>query len=214
MPPHLPCPRILILSEPQKEEMEKARVWDLPTRLFHWALVGTVCTGWYLGENRNFSTIQLHFYFGYAVGGLLVFRLIWGMIGPSNVRLSALFPSPRKLRAYLSGIKDRKPGGARGHNPMGALSVLAMLIVLILQVVTGLFSEDDSLFAEGPLAQYVSTEMMQQMTSLHHLTSKLVMLLVVLHLAAILFYFVWKRENLVKPMITGWKKVRRKAEDD
>jgi len=145
----------------------KRKVWDVPTRLFHWALVGTVLTGLYLGEYRSFTTIQLHFYFGYATGGLIAFRLLWGVIGPRPVRLSGLFPSPRALWAYGRNLFVRRPSGVAGHNPVGALSVLAIY------------------------------------------SSRVVMGLIVLHLAAILFYRLWKRENLVTAMITGWKTVRR-----
>jgi len=132
------------------QPLEKRRVWDVPTRLFHWALVGTVVTGLYLGEYRDFSTINLHFYFGYATGGLLAFRLLWGFIGSKPSRLSALFPSPRRLFSYLSTVRKRQPSGVAGHNPLGALSVLAMIAALAVQVTTGLFAEDDGLFAEGP----------------------------------------------------------------
>lgn len=189
---------------------QEARIWDLPTRLFHWALVGTVCTGWYLGEWRSFSTIQLHFYFGYATAALLAFRLIWGIVGPRNVRLPALIPSPSRLRAYLGGVLSREPDDARGHNPLGALSVLAMLAALSVQVGTGLFAEDDALFSSGPFAEYVSGEMRVELTALHHLSSRVIFALVALHLAAIAFHAIWKRENLVRPMITGWKRVRGK----
>ena len=188
-------------------------VWDVPTRLFHWALVGTVLTGLYLGEYRSFSTIQLHFYFGYATGALIAFRLLWGIIGPASVRLGALFPSPKALIAYLGSLFTRRPSGVAGHNPLGALSVLAMLAALITQVVTGLCSEDDGLFLEGPLVEYLDSAMVLQMTAIHHYSSRVVMALIVLHLAAILFYRVWKHENLVTAMVTGWKTVKRDPPD-
>jgi len=188
--------------------MKTARVWDLPTRLFHWALVGTVCTGWYLGEYRSFSTIQLHFYCGYATGALLAFRLLWGLVGPRNIRLSALFPSPRRLRDYLKHVLRRSPSGVAGHNPIGSLSVIAMLLLLLTQVGTGLFSEDDSLFSKGPLANYASEAMRLELTAVHYISSRLILAVVILHVAAILFYYIWKRENLIRPMITGWKSVK------
>ena len=187
----------------------KRKVWDVPTRLFHWALVGTVLTGLYLGEYRSFTTIQLHFYFGYATGGLIAFRLLWGVIGPRPVRLSGLFPSPRALWAYGRNLFVRRPSGVAGHNPVGALSVLAMITALAVQVITGLGSEDDGLFSGGPLVPYLDGGTVLQMTAIHHYSSRVVMGLIVLHLAAILFYRLWKRENLVTAMITGWKTVRR-----
>lgn len=191
------------------ETLEKRRVWDLPTRLFHWALVGTVVTGLYLGEYRGFSTINLHFYFGYATAGLLAFRILWGFIGPQPSRLRALFPSPRTLFAYLGKIGRRQPSGVSGHNPLGGLSVLAMIGALIVQITTGLFSEDDGLFAEGPFTDYISDSTVLTMTSIHHTTSRVILFLIATHIAAILFYWIWKRENLIKPMISGWKWVKR-----
>jgi len=188
---------------------EKRKVWDVPTRLFHWALVGTVLTGLYLGEYRGFSTIQLHFYFGYATGGLLVFRVLWGLFGPAPARLGRLFPSPRALIGYVRHLFDRRPSAVAGHNPVGALSVLAMLAALSVQVVTGLCAEDDGLFSQGPLAEYLDAATVLKMTALHHTSSRVVMALIVLHLAAILFYRLWKHENLVTAMVTGWKTVRR-----
>lgn len=190
-------------------ETERRKVWDLPTRLFHWALAGTVLTGLYLGEYRSFTTIQLHFYFGYATGALIVFRLLWGVVGPRPVRLGALFPSPRALLRYVGGMFARRPSGVAGHNPLGALSVLAMIGALSVQVVTGLGSEDDGLFSAGPLVPYLSDGTVLQMTALHHYSSRVVMALIVVHLAAILFYRLWKREDLVTAMVTGWKTVRR-----
>ncbi len=192
----------------------RRKVWDVPTRLFHWALVGTVLTGLYLGEYREFSTIQLHFYFGYATGALIVFRLLWGIIGPAPVRLSALFPSPKSLFAYLRNLFARRPSGVAGHNPLGALSVLAMLIALSTQVITGLGSEDDGLFSAGPLAEYLDSGMVLKMTAIHHYSSRAVMALIVIHIAAILFYRLWKHEDLVTAMVTGWKTVRDRSPDD
>lgn len=192
---------------------EKRRVWDIPTRLFHWALVGTVVTGLWLGEYRGFETITLHFYFGYATAALLGFRIIWGIFGPKPARLSSLVSGPKRLLSYASTLPRRKPSGTGGHNPIGALSVIAMLVALLVQITTGLFSEDDGLFAEGPFAEYVSDSTVLTMTSLHHTTSRVILALIAIHVAAILFYLLWKRENLIKPMISGWKWVKRDDTD-
>ena len=198
-------------SEPHgsDEPFEKQRVWDVPTRLFHWALVGTVATGLYLGEYRDFSTINLHFYFGYATAALLAFRILWGFVGPQPSRFKPLFPRPKTLFAYLGKVGRRQPSGVAGHNPLGGLSVVAMLAALIVQIVTGLFAEDDGLFAEGPLSEYISDSTVLTMTSIHHTTTRVILGLIALHIAAILFYLLWKRENLIKPMLSGWKWVRR-----
>lgn len=189
--------------------LEQRRVWDLPTRLFHWALVASVATGLYLGEYREFSTINLHFYAGYVTAGLLVFRLFWGLVGTKPARLSALFPSPRRVASYMATIGKRRPSGVAGHNPLGALSVVAMIVALTVQIVTGLFAEDDGLFAEGPFSEYASNSTVLTMTYVHHLSSRVILFLIATHIAAILFYWIWKRENLIKPMISGWKWVKR-----
>jgi cytochrome b len=189
--------------------MREQPVWDLPTRLFHWALVASVSAGWLIGENMSFANIQWHFYLGYATGGLLVFRLIWGVIGPPSARLSALVPSPAALAAYLRDLPKREPTGAAGHAPLGALASLALLTTLSVQVVSGLLSESDDFFTEGPLAAYASSAVIRSAGAVHHTASEVLLYLVGLHVAAIAFYALWKRENLVRAMITGRKPVRR-----
>ncbi len=195
------------------EDCEQQKVWDLPTRLFHWALVGSVATGWLLGEFRTFSTMNWHFYMGYTTAGLIVLRIVWGMIGAQPSRLSALFPAPRQLIVYIRALGQREPGGAPGHSPLGALSVLAMLAALVVQIISGQFAEDDGLFSAGPLASYVEPAMVLKMTAIHSMSSWVVLGLIVLHVAAIIFYKVWKRENLTRAMITGWKTVRVRSGD-
>jgi cytochrome b len=114
----------------------------------------------------------------------------------------------RDIPAYVRLVGRRRPSGLAGHNPIGALSVIAMVLALTAQVVTGLFSEDDALFYSGPLASEVSSDIVGTMTSYHNLFARVVLVLVALHVAAIFFYLVWKRENLVAPMLNGRKWVR------
>lgn len=184
------------------------KIWDPVTRLWHWVFVMVIVTGWGLGEFMDFDTIQWHFYLGYCALGLLAFRLFWGLIGPAPVRLASLFPRPKALITYLGSIANRSPSGTPGHNPVGALSVISMLLAILTQAVSGLFIESDDFFEYGPLAGYVSDAVINRMTWIHHLNSKVILVLVALHVSAIVFYLVWKRENLVKPMITGWKLVK------
>ena len=186
----------------------KTRVWDLSTRVFHWALVLTVSVGWLLGENLSFSNINWHFYLGYATGGLVLFRLIWGIVGPASARLTALFFNPRVVLVYLSTIHRRVPSGLPGHNPLGALSVIALLITLAVQVLTGLFAEADDLFSAGPLSSMVDDRYVLLANAVHETTAKILLVLVALHVTALVFYLIWKRENLIRPMITGLKWVR------
>ena len=190
------------------EGYRREAVWDPVTRLWHWVLVASVITGWSLGEFRTFSIMQWHIYCGYLTGVLLLFRYAWGWAGPVPVRHRTLFASLRGIPAYLRRVGARRPSGVPGHNPVGALSVIAMVLALTAQVVTGLFSEDDALFYSGPLASEVSSDTVVMMTGYHNLFAKVVLVLVVLHVAAILFYLVWKRENLVAPMWHGRKWVK------
>lgn len=192
-----------------QESYEQRKVWDPLIRAWHWLLVITVTAGWLLGQYRDFDTIDYHMYLGYTTGTLLLIRIYWGFAGPGPVRFRALVVSPTDLACYLRGMFRRSPSGVAGHNPVGALSVIAILLSLAVQVITGLFSEDDGLFAEGPLAGLVSSGTRGSIGQIHHLNARILLALAGLHVAAILFYLVWKRENLIKPMITGWKIVRK-----
>ena len=148
------------------EGYRREPVWDPVTRLWHWVLAASVITGWSLGEFRTFSIMQWHIYLGYLTGALLVFRYAWGWAGPAPVRHRTLFASLRGMPAYLRQVGARRPSGVPGHNPVGALSVIAMVLALTAQVVTGLFSEDDALFYSGPLASEVSSDTVVAMTRL------------------------------------------------
>ncbi|MGI9407160.1 MAG: cytochrome b/b6 domain-containing protein [Hyphomicrobiaceae bacterium] len=188
---------------------QRERVWDGPVRLFHWALAVCVITAWYLGYFRSFTTIGWHFYLGYAVAGLLMFRLVWGFIGSPSSRLSALIWPPRKVLAYAGAIGGRTPSNFPGHSPLGSLSVIAMLASLTVQVATGLCASDDALFSSGPLSEYFSSSTVITLTAVHHFNSRILLGLIILHILAIAYYLIWKRENLIVAMITGWKTVSR-----
>lgn len=196
------------MSEEGVTPTELRRVWDLPTRLFHWSLATCVAVGWYLGEYRGFDTIELHFYFGYAIGGLVAFRILWGFVGAPASRLSALLVSPATLLNYLREIGKPRPSYWAGHAPLGSLSVLALLALLVVQASTGLFIEDDALFAGGPLSGSVDAKTQGTLAQIHFIGSRLILAMVALHLLAIAFYSIWKEEDLIGPMISGWKKVR------
>jgi cytochrome b len=196
------------------KELKQRKIWDPVTRLWHWALVISVTAGLLMGEFMSFSNIQWHFYAGYLTGSLLLFRLVWGLIGPEPIRLSRLIPTPSATIVYLKGIGSRSPSGSPGHNPLGSLSVIAIILLLGAQVLTGLFIESDDFFESGPLAHYASEAMVSKMTWLHHLISKGVFGIIAIHISAILFYLIWKRENLIRPMITGLKWVKTDKFDD
>ena len=190
------------------EGLHLEKIWDPVTRLWHWVLVLAISLGWSFGKFMSFDTIQWHFYIGYLVLGLMLFRYLWGFVGPAPIRYRAIIPTLAATLNYLRHIGRRSPSGSPGHNPVGSLSVLAMLIAITAQTVTGLFIESDEFFESGPLAGYVSEAVVNRLTWWHHFNANLILVLVVLHVSAILFYLAWKKENLVKPMITGWKWVK------
>lgn len=187
-------------------------VWDGITRIWHGLLAAAVIAGWILGEFRTFSIMQWHFYTGYCIAGLLVFRIFRGFRGPEPIRFTALVPGPSALVDYLKTLPDRRPSGVRGHAPLGALASLFFLLLLVFQVSTGLFAEDDDLFFEGPLADWVSSDGNRQASSLHRLGAKAVLVMFLLHIGAMLFYWIWKKENLVTAMISGNKLVKHRQD--
>ena len=184
-------------------------VWGPVIRIWHWLLALSVISGWLIGDFRTFYIMQWHFYFGYCTGTLLLFRLYIGIAGTKSVRFSTLIPNYKKLLAYIKTLFDRKPSGIPGHSPLGSIAVIVMLCLLVFQVSTGLFSEDDGLFFEGPLASEVSSSTVGKATSWHHKSARLLLIMFSLHLGVMVYYYFWKKENLVKAMITGKKLVKK-----
>ncbi len=181
---------------------EIVRVWDAPTRLFHWALV-TCFAGLVVSSQIGGAAMVWHFRFGYGVLTLLLFRLVWGFQGGYWSRFATFIYAPIQIWRYLRG--NGAPNQQVGHNPLGALSVFAMLALLAFQVVSGLMS-DDEIAAAGPLTRFVSSEWVSYATYYHKEIGKLALLvLVALHLGAIGFYFFKSGENLVRPMLHGDK---------
>jgi len=177
--------------------IKRIKVWDLPTRLFHWLLALTVAAALVTGEIGG-NLIDWHGRLGLLTVGLVVFRLVWGIVGSTYARFSQFLPTPDAIAAYLKGQWQ-----GLGHNPLGALSVLALLGLVSLQVASGLFANDDIAF-NGPLFDLVSKESSDRLTGIHKAASSLLILVIVLHVGAIAFYARVKKHNLVKPMVTGW----------
>lgn len=178
----------------------RIRIWDLPTRVFHWALVLLVLAAYLTGEEGG-EWIVWHGRIGLAIVGLVVFRLVWGLIGSPTARFAHFVPTPARIRSYLAGTWR-----GLGHNPLGACSVLALLALLGLQFSTGLFANDDASF-RGPLADLVGSSLSDWLTRWHHKVFDALMIFIGLHIAAIVFYALVKKDNLVKPMVHGWKDV-------
>lgn len=179
------------------------RVWDLPTRIFHWGVAALVLAQWCSAE-WNLLSMDWHFRLGYALLALVLFRIAWGFVGSDSARFARFLVGPSRVADYASTLVRRAPSGQPGHNPLGGWAVVALLGVLLAQSVTGLFATDDiSLY--GPLAERVSADLADQMTSIHKSLTDVLVILIGLHLTAMTWYTIWKRDRLVAAMVTGRK---------
>ena len=177
-------------------------IWDPLVRVFHWALVLCVFGAIGLGHFGPLD-MTLHFWLGYSVIGLLAIRILWGFVGTATARFANFVTGPGPVLRYVLTLPARKPSHSRGHNPLGGWSVVAMLVVLCLQVLTGLCTDPDDFINVGPLAQYLPDGWPRLALSWHHKLGWVLIGLLALHIGAIWFYRVWKREDLITPMITG-----------
>jgi cytochrome b len=177
------------------------RVWDAPTRLFHWAIVVLIGASW-LSESLGWMTI--HFISGYSIIALLLFRLAWGFVGSETSRFSHFLKSPMAALRHLAHLHRREPDTGIGHNAAGGWMVLVMLVLLAVQAGTGLCANDDGA-TEGPLFDYVGKAWSDWLSHVHSISFTLIQIAVVLHILAIMAYAVLKRHDLVRPMITGEK---------
>ncbi|MDO9621976.1 MAG: cytochrome b/b6 domain-containing protein [Moraxellaceae bacterium] len=179
--------------------MASVLVWDLPLRVFHWAFALLVIVALFTGDAAG-EWLYWHRLAGLSILWLLVFRLCWGFCGPTYARFSQFAPTPSKLMTYFRG-----EWRGEGHSPLGALSVFAMLFMVLLQVSLGLFARDDTGFM-GPLSALISLNQAEEVTDWHRLSANVVFLLVLLHISAIIYYRLFCQQSLVLPMITGVKK--------
>jgi cytochrome b len=172
------------------------RLWDRPVRSVHWTMVLLVALAWWAVETGHMAW---HYRFGDALLGLLLFRLIWGFVGSSTARFASFVRGPRQVLRYLRG--DRRH--THGHNPLGALSVIALLGILVLQVGLGLFAASPNGSKAGPFAAWVAPGMAHEAAGLHKANFYLLLALIGLHVGAILFYLLSRRDDLITPMLTG-----------
>lgn len=177
--------------------MQRQRVWDLPIRLFHWLLVASIAFAYVSGQLGG-NLIDWHARAGFLILGLVVFRIVWGLVGTPTARFTTFVRGPAAIAAYLRG-----EWRGIGHNPLGALSVLGLLALVGAQAATGLFTNDDIAF-QGPFADWIGKDLSDRFHSWHAWLQNGLLALVVVHVAAIVFYARVRKENLVKPMITGW----------
>lgn len=186
--------------------MKKVRVWDLPTRLFHWSLVTLVVTA-VITQEIGGNAMEWHFRAGYAVLALIAFRILWGLVGSRYARFASFVYGPAAILAYIRNSSQGRKDGLLGHNPLGSLSVFALLANLLAQALTGLYSNDD-IANDGPLVKFISKDLSDQITWFHkEVSGTLLYVLVGLHVTAIVFYVFRKKQNLVGPMISGDQQV-------
>ncbi len=183
------------------------RVWDLPTRILHWGLVAAIAVCWWTGTNND---LEYHLYSGYAALWIVLMRLYWGFFGSSTARFVNFVRGPKAVFAYARTLHRRDSAHSHGHNALGAISVLAMLGMVLAVVGIGLFAVDVDGLYSGPLSVYVDFHTGRHLAHLHYRMFNYLLAVIGLHLLAVAFYYAYKRHNLIFPMISG----KRVAEAD
>jgi len=191
---------------------KSALVWDLPLRVFHWLFACTVIASWYTSDQEH-DLIELHMQLGYFALGLLIFRIIWGVVGTKHARFISFVPKPKQLLAYIKSLKHDRVPASVGHNPLGSLMVVLMIILISLQAISGLFINDD-VFSAGPYNAIASKDVEQVMAFLHHNVFDYMIAAIALHLLAVFYYIRIKKESMIVPMITGKKPAKHINDSD
>lgn len=181
----------------------KVRVWDVPVRLFHWLLLALLGFSWWSGEQGG-SWMEYHGWSGYAILTLLLFRIAWGFVGSDSARFAHFVRSPRVSYAYFRSVLQRQPKAYLGHNPLGGWMILSLLLVLLVQAITGLFGNDDNDF-EAPFSHWVHHSTSSLITALHSYNFDLLLGLIGLHVAAVFTHQLLRRDDMIKAMFTGAK---------
>lgn len=195
------------MTPPEASSMETAladtadlRIWDLPVRAMHWSLVAGIAVCWWSGVNNE---LEYHTYAGYAVLWIVLLRLYWGMVGSSTARFVNFVRGPKAILDYAATLHRRDTPHSHGHNALGAISIVVMLGLVLTVVTFGLFAVDVDGLYSGPLSLYVSFKQGRHLAHLHYDWFNILLWVIGLHLAAVIFYFLYKRQNLVGPMISG-----------
>jgi cytochrome b len=179
----------------------RARLWDGPTRVVHWLLVVLIGFSWWASEDH----LDWHMWSGLTILALVAFRIFWGFAGGRAARFASFVCGPVTTLKYAATLPRRAASNIPGHNPLGGWSILAILATLATQIGTGLLSSDIDGLDSGPLSHLVDFDTSRVLADIHETAFKVLQVLVVLHVAAVLFYLVYKRTNLITPMITGRK---------
>ncbi len=193
--------------------MKKQKVWDLPVRICHWSLVVLIIFQYLSAEVLNDSIlpnpIQWHFYAGYCILAVVLFRVLWGFLGTKHARFKDFVVGPSKLFSYFNQKHNNTT--YLGHNPAGAFSVLALLSLILSQAISGLFITDD-IFNDGPYYGVLSDQYQDWMNAIHHNAFDLLLVFIGLHVLAILYYRYIKHQSLTKSMVTGYKEIENKEQ--
>ena len=188
----------------KNSELIPYRIWDFPIRFLHWALVLFIALSWWSAES---GFHKIHVLSGYIVLTLALIRLYWGFYGSASARFGNFVRGPQATWSYARQIFSRPGIISSGHNPMGALSVLAMLGLLLTQPLLGLFAKDIDGLHSGPLSHLVSFKVGRVIAQLHYLLFELLIIFIVIHFLAVIFYVLYKRHGIILAMISGYKKL-------
>jgi cytochrome b len=187
------------------KDSNKVRIWDAPTRLFHWSLVSLMSISFYTGLSGGFVEMDYHMLSGYSILTLVLFRILWGFFGGYYARFTTFIKGPRRIFQHATSLL-KKQAPYPGHNPLGALSIITILLSLLLQASTGLFANDD-IMLEGPLVHLVSYDTSRMLTAIHKTNIWIIATLTGLHLAAVSFYQFYKKDYLIAAIFTGKKQL-------
>jgi cytochrome b len=189
---------------PFPAELARIRLWDLPVRVVHWSFALLLPALWWTWQAGQMPAHRL---LGYAMLALLLFRIYWGLVGSASARFAAFVKGPRAIAAYARTLFSHSAEPVVGHNPLGAWSVVALLASIAAQIALGLFAQDLDGLESGPLAAWVTYEQADSAREWHRVIFYVLLGFTVLHLCAVAFYLLVKRDNLVAPMITGRKRL-------
>jgi cytochrome b len=181
----------------------RVRVWDAPLRLFHWTLFALTGFSWWSGEQGG-HWLDWHAWSGCAILALVLFRIAWGFVGSDSARFADFVRGPRASIAYLQSLLARQPKRYLGHNPLGGWMIVALLLVLLVQTLTGLFGNDDSDY-EAPLAHWIGHDASSIVSAVHGYNFDLLLVLVGLHVVAVLTHVILRRDDMLKAMFSGIK---------
>lgn len=191
----------------EKRSAEGSRsvtVWDVAVRVFHWLLVLLIPFMWWSGTEKG-AWMTYHFWAGYTILTLIVFRIIWGFVGGTHARFADFIYGPSAIIAYLKTLPSRTAAKFAGHNPLGGWSVVLMILSVAVQVGTGLFAYDETSGSEGPLAKLVRSDTSSLLTTIHKYNINVLVALIAVHISAVVYYLIYKKENLIGPMFNGRK---------